>query len=65
MKYHNPDVQWFLRNNLPMDEFMKGNFSQGELLVTTFRTFIAECLHEVKEQMRHDGRDTKDEEAIK
>lgn len=36
-----------MKENLPMDEFAKGNFSQAFKIIDTYRTYIKECMEEI------------------
>lgn len=48
--YYNLDMKYYCQNNLPMDEFAKGNFSQAHKIIDTHREYIAKCITSLTHQ---------------
>lgn len=48
--YDNIHMKNYSQNNLPMDEFAKGNFSQAHKIIDTYREYIAKCITSLTHQ---------------
>ncbi len=45
--YVNYDVKSYLKNNLPMEEFRNGNFSQAHKIIDVHREYVLKCIENI------------------
>lgn len=48
--YHNIELKYYQKENLPMDEFAKGNFSQAHKIIDTYRNHVKNCIASITRQ---------------
>ncbi|MCX6824714.1 MAG: hypothetical protein NTY80_00680 [candidate division SR1 bacterium] len=55
--YKNGELNRYLKKNLPMEEFVSGNFSQGHKIIDAYRGYLTMCLSEATKKYTGDDGD--------